>query len=146
MGACIYSNYCLIFNSFLHACSLIAIHQIRHSILERLTRFAPISDQFSIPSSEQVAALVKTQNPSQLWLISWLLLLNTTFSSKLFRLMKSLHIIDMFSYQNHHRTRHTRSYCFFFSLCSSWIQGRKFLQLVPELDKLFVNHVDSICK
>jgi hypothetical protein len=60
MGACIYCNYCLIFCCFLNVCSLIAIHQIRHSSSERKTDFAPISDQMSMTCTDCAAASTRT--------------------------------------------------------------------------------------
>jgi hypothetical protein len=42
VGTCISYKHCLIFYSILNVCSLIAIHQIRHSSSERETGFRPI--------------------------------------------------------------------------------------------------------
>jgi hypothetical protein len=50
----------LIFYSKLKVRSVIAIHQIRHSILEHSTGFAPMSHLISISCSERAASSTKT--------------------------------------------------------------------------------------
>jgi hypothetical protein len=59
MNACIYCNHSLVLYSILNECSLITIHQIRHSSSERETGFAPISYQISMPWAEWAAASTK---------------------------------------------------------------------------------------
>jgi hypothetical protein len=52
--------YFFFFYSFWNMCSLIVIHQIRHSSSERSISFAPISDQITISCAERVASSTRT--------------------------------------------------------------------------------------